>query len=63
LLRGNEVRGGKGYFSALIQDNLSDHKKSAFYELFPSERARAILGKLKFVFTPKHGSWLNIAEI
>ena len=47
----------------LIQDNLSAHKKSALYELFPPERARAILEKLKFVFTPKHGSWLNIAEI
>lgn len=47
----------------LIQDNLSAHKKSALYELFPPERARAILEKLEFVFTPKHGSWLNIAEI
>ncbi len=47
----------------LIQDNLSAHKKSALYELFPPERARAILKKLEFVFTPKHGAWLNIAEI
>lgn len=47
----------------LIQDNLSAHKKSALSELFPPERARAILEKLHFVFTPKHGSWLNIAEI
>ena len=47
----------------LIQDNLSAHKKSALYELFPPQRARAILDKLEFVFTPKHGSWLNIAEI
>lgn len=47
----------------LIQDNLSAHKKSALYELFPPERARSILEKLEFVFTPKHGSWLNIAEI
>jgi hypothetical protein len=47
----------------LIQDNLSAHKKSALYELFPPERARTILDKLEFVFTPKHGSWLNIAEI
>jgi hypothetical protein len=47
----------------LIQDNLSAHKKSALYELFSPERARAILKKLKFVFTPKPGSWLNIAEI
>ena len=47
----------------LIQDNLSAHKKAALYERFPPERARAILKKLTFVFTPKHGSWLNIAEI
>lgn len=47
----------------LIQDHLSAHKKSALYELFPPERARSILEKLEFVFTPKHGSWLNIAEI
>lgn len=47
----------------LIQDNLSAHKASALYELFPPERARAILNKLVFVFTPTHGSWLNIAEI
>ncbi len=47
----------------LIQDNLSAHKNSALYELFSPERARAILEKPEFVFTPKHGSWLNIAEI
>jgi len=46
----------------LVQDNLSAHKKSALYELFEPERARAILDKIEFVFTPKHGSWLNIAE-
>jgi transposase len=46
----------------LIQDNLSAQKKSALYELFEPERARAILNKLEFVFTPKHGSWLNVAE-
>jgi len=47
----------------LIQDNLSAHKPSAFYELFEPDRAKCILDKLEFVFTPKHGSWLNIAEI
>ena len=49
--------------STLIQDNLSAHKPSAFYERFPPDRARSILKKLACVFTPKHGSWLNIAEI
>lgn len=47
----------------LVQDNLSAHKKAALYERFPPERARAILAKLELVFTPKHGSWLNIAEL
>lgn len=47
----------------LIQDNLSAHKKSALYELFEPARARAILDKVECVFTPKHGSWLNVAEI
>lgn len=47
----------------LIQDNLSAHKRSALYELLEPERARAILNRTEFVFTPKHGSWLNIAEI
>lgn len=46
----------------LVQDNLSAHKKSALYEIFEPERARAILKKIEFVNTPKHGSWLNIAE-
>jgi hypothetical protein len=47
----------------LIQDNLSAHKKAALYECFAPERARVILSKLEFVFTPKRGSWLNVAEI
>lgn len=47
----------------LVQDNLSAHKPYAMYELFEPERAKAILDKIEFVFTPKHGSWLNIAEI
>ncbi|MCP4392764.1 MAG: IS630 family transposase [Alphaproteobacteria bacterium] len=46
----------------LVQDNLAAHKKSALYELFEPERARNILKKIEFIFTPKHGSWLNIAE-
>jgi hypothetical protein len=47
----------------LIQDNLSAHKRSALYELYEPGRVRAILDRPEFVFTPKHGSWLNIAEI
>jgi len=46
----------------LIEDNLSAHKLSTLYEVFSPERARAIIDKLEIVRTPKHGSWLNIAE-
>lgn len=47
---------------SLVQDNLSAHRKAALYEVFSPQRARDILKKLEFVWTPKHGSWLNIAE-
>ncbi|GEO06907.1 hypothetical protein AAE02nite_45710 [Adhaeribacter aerolatus] len=47
----------------LVQDNLKAHKPAALYEVFEPQRAKAILDKIEFVFTPKHGSWLNMAEI
>jgi hypothetical protein len=46
----------------LVCDNLNTHTKGAFYEAFPPEQARAIVKRLEFHYTPKHGSWLNIAE-
>jgi hypothetical protein len=46
----------------LVCDNLNTHTKGAFYEAFEPETARAILRRLEFCYTPKHGSWLNIAE-
>lgn len=46
----------------LIEDNHSAHKRSALYQVYGPERARAIAGKFEVVRTPKHGSWLNIAE-
>jgi len=46
----------------LVCDNLNTHTKGAFYETFPPEQARSILRRLEFRHTPKHGSWLNIAE-
>jgi transposase len=46
----------------IICDNLAAHKPSALYEILPPERARAILSRIEFVYTPKHGSWLNVAE-
>ena len=47
----------------LVLDNLSTHTPEALYETFPPAKARRILRRLEFHFTPKHGSWLNIAEI
>jgi hypothetical protein len=47
----------------LIEDNLSAHKLSALYEVFAPERARAIIERIEVVRTPKHGSWLNVAEL
>ena len=46
----------------LVCDNLYTHTRGAFYEAFEPEKARAIVRRLEFRHTPKHGSWLNIAE-
>jgi hypothetical protein len=43
-------------------DNLNIHTKGAFYEAFEPEQALAYLRRIEFCYTPKHGSWLNIAE-
>lgn len=47
----------------LVMDNYSTHDASAFYESFEPEQARQLRERFEFVFTPKHGSWLNMAEI
>lgn len=47
----------------LIMDNLNTHKPGSLYESFPPEKAKALWDRFNFVFTPKHGSWLNMAEI
>ncbi len=47
----------------VVGDNLSAHKPSAFYQVFGPEKAKAYLDRLEFVYTPKHGSWLDMAEI
>jgi hypothetical protein len=46
----------------LVCDNLNTHTKGAFYEVFEPERARTLVRRIEFRHTPKHGSWLNIAE-
>ena len=47
----------------LVMDNYDTHKAGAFYEAFPPEKAKALWDRFEFIFTPKHGSWLNMAEI
>jgi hypothetical protein len=47
----------------LVEDNLNTHDPSALYEVFEPAEAKRILDRLEFHYTPKHGSWLNMAEI
>lgn len=46
----------------LVMDNLNTHDISSLYKAFPAEEARALAQRLEIHYTPKHGSWLNIAE-
>ena len=46
----------------LVQDNLSTHKPAALYEAFPPEEARRLVERFEWHYTPKHGSWLDMAE-
>lgn len=47
----------------LVMDNLNTHRIASLYEAFPPEQARRIATRLEIHHTPKHGSWLNVAEI
>lgn len=47
----------------MVCDNLNTHNKSSFYEAFPPEEALRLAKRFEFHYTPKHGSWLDIAEI
>lgn len=47
----------------IVLDNLNTHFEKSFYETFSEKEARKILSKITFYYTPKHGSWLNMAEI
>jgi hypothetical protein len=47
----------------VVMDNLNTHKPASLYETFAPAEARRLLKKLEFHYTPKHGSWLNMAEI
>ena len=47
----------------LVEDNLTAHRPCTFYEVYEPAKAKAYLDRIEFVFTPKHGSWLDMAEI
>lgn len=46
----------------LLQDNLNTHKPASLYEAFPAPEARRLVERFEWHYTPKHGSWLNLAE-
>ena len=46
----------------LVQDNLNTHSPSSLYEAFPAAEARRLVERFEWHYTPKHGSWLNLAE-
>jgi hypothetical protein len=48
---------------AVVLDNLSTHSPAALYQTFPPTEARRLVKRLEFHYTPKHGSWLNMAEL
>ena len=46
----------------LVQDNLNTHKPASLYEAFPPDKARQLVERFEWHYTPKHGSWLDMAE-
>ncbi len=47
----------------MVQDNLNTHRPASLYQAFEPKEARRVIRRLEFHYTPKHGSWLNMAEI
>jgi len=60
-----EIAGRYAYAEkiTLVMDNLNTHTAGAFYEAFIPEQAKFLYERFEFIYTPKHGSWLNMAEI
>jgi hypothetical protein len=53
----------EAYLITVVQDNLNTHTPASLYKVFSPAEARRIMNRLEFCYTPKHGSWLNMAEI
>ena len=49
--------------NTLVMDNLNTHSPGALYQTFPPDQAKELWDRFEFIYTPKHGSWLNVAEI
>jgi hypothetical protein len=58
-----EVHFHDANFIQLVLDNLNTHFEGSLFETFGKRKATALLKRVKFIYTPKHGSWLNMAEI
>src|SRR6516164_8811459 len=58
----SDVHFAKAEKIVLVQDNLNTHTPAALYEAFPASEARRLAERFEWHFTPKHGSWLNMAE-
>ena len=53
----------EAYLITVVQDNLNTHTPASLYKAFEPSEARRIMNRLEFCHTPKHGSWLNMAEM
>ena len=60
LLEGRYAKAGKVLF---VMDNLNTHSTASLYQCFPPEKARRLAARMEIHYTPKHGSWLDVAEI
>jgi len=58
-----DVRYADAKLVTLVMDNLNTHKLASLYEAFEPTEARRLIDRIEIVYTPKHGSWLDIAEI
>ena len=57
-----DVHFARAKIIVLVQDNLSVHSKASLYQAFPAAEARRLVERFEWHYTPKHGSWLNLAE-
>ncbi len=65
LLKADACEAGEGWSDSQIasaQDNLNTHKPASLYEAFPASEARRLVERFEWHYTPKHGSWLDMAE-